>query len=167
MAANDTSTTSPVSGQELAGQIQAEQTQGEITTINQVAGVAAAMFNERAATVLHQADIAGVGRGFQLSPEQVQATLTKADQTIADLNAMLSSAGRAEAAVHTPGPDPASVQMTTTVQRTLKNLVANTQSLIDYWTAWRSKLAQAKQNYLNTEHLTEQQWHQQAQGMNA
>lgn len=104
------------------------------------------------------AETAAVGPGFQFTPEQIDLQLHQCQQHLTDLYEDLATASRAMDTVHEPAPDGASVTQANAVRGMLNNTVAVIRADIAYLADWQSRLTAAKQNYLTTEHLSEQQW---------
>ena len=114
---------------------------------------------------IQQQTAAAIGKGFQFTPEQIEAQLVHASRQLADLNHDRTMAQGAEQAVHSPAPDLASVAQADAVRRMMANTRNVIESHIGYLTAWQTSLNQAKANYLTTERVTEAQWQRLAKGL--
>ena len=111
------------------------------------------------------AETAAVGPGFQFTPEQIDLQLHQCQQHLADLNNDLQLARHTVDVVHEPAPDGASVTQAAAVRSMLINTISVIQADIAYLTDWQQRLTAAKQNYLTTEQVTEQQWTRLTQGL--
>lgn len=125
--------------------------------------------NPRAAELDYQhaqaAATAATGAGFEFTPEQISTQLAHCEQQLKELATDLVSAQTAEQALHAPAPDAASVAQAAAVRNMLTETVAAIQADIAYLTDWQTKLSQAQTQYMNTEHLTADQWSKLANGL--
>lgn len=110
---------------------------------------------------------AATGAGFEFTPEEVELQLRHCQEQLRDLNDDLQSAQYAKAAVHEPAPDAASVAQANAVRDMFSSTIDVINADIAYLANWQSQLNAAKQNYMNTERLTEQQWTKLSQGLQA
>lgn len=106
----------------------------------------------------------GIGAGFEFDPLQIQSQIAQCSQLLAELQADLVAAQLAEAAIQPPAPDPASVAQATAVKGMFTETVAAIRSSIDYLSTWQSQVSQAKDSYLNTEHVTTDEWNRLTNG---
>ncbi len=127
--------------------------------------------NPRAAELDYQhaqaAATAATGAGFEFTPEQINTQLAHCKEQIADLQTDLQQAQQAQLAVHPPAPDAASVAQAKAVQNMLAQTAAAIEADIAYLTDWQAKLTDAQTRYMETEHLTADQWNRLANGLQA
>jgi hypothetical protein len=156
----------------LVGQIQDEAAQAQATAqANDPEDPGTGGINPRTVQAkLHAAQVAtgaATGPGFEFTPEQVGLQLRHCEGQINDLRWDLGLARQAVAAVHEPAPDPASVAQADAVRNMLESTFEVINADIAYLTDWQNKLLAAKQNYMTTENLSEQQWTRLSQGLQA
>lgn len=124
--------------------------------------------NPRAAELDYQhaqtAAAAATGAGFEFTPEQINTQLAHCEQQLKELATDLFSAQSAEQAVHPPAPDAASVAQANAVRNMLNETIAAIRADMDYLTDWQNKLTDAQTRYMETEHLTADQWNRLANG---
>jgi hypothetical protein len=113
------------------------------------------------------ATTAAIGAGFEFTPDEVEVQLKHCQHQLSDLRNDLLDAQQAVKLVHWPAPDGASKTQADAVQRMLVSTVNVINADIAYLTNWQNKLNAAKQNYMNTEHLNEQEWTRLSQGLQA
>jgi hypothetical protein len=127
--------------------------------------------NPRAAELDYQhaqtAAAAATGAGFEFTPEQINMQLAHCKQQLSDLNTDLNTAQYAQGAVHPPAPDAASVAQANAVRNMLAQTEDAIRADIAYLTDWQAKLTDAQTRYMETEHLTADQWNRLANGMQA
>jgi alpha/beta superfamily hydrolase len=125
--------------------------------------------NPRAAELDYQhaqaAAAAATGAGFEFTPEQINTQLAHCEQQLKELATDLFSAQSAEQAVHAPAPDAASVAQANAVRNMLTETIAAIRADMAYLTDWQTKLTDAQTLYMETEHLTADQWNRLANGM--
>lgn len=110
----------------------------------------------------------GAGSGFQLNPEQIDAQIQKAQQLLNELRNDKTDADTAARAAAIPAAgDDASVNAAKGISQSYSNLSHAIDRQIQYLQGWLGKLNTAKQNYLNQEHLTADQWDRLSKGLSA
>lgn len=108
---------------------------------------------------------AATGAGFEFTPEQINTQLAHCKQQLNDLQNDLQDAEQAEAAVHPPAPDDASVAQANAVRNMLSETVASIKADINYLSQWQETLTQAQARYIQTEQLTTDEWNRLANGV--
>lgn len=156
----------------LIDQIHTEAAQAQVTTqANDPEDPGTGGINPRTVQAkIHYAQVAtaaATGAGFEFTPEEVALQLKHCQEQLSDLNDDLYSAQQAQIAVHEPAPDAASVAQANAVRDMFSNTVDVIKADIAYLTNWQNQLNAAKQNYMTTEHLSEQQWAKLSQGLQA
>lgn len=125
--------------------------------------------NPRAAVLDYEhaqtAATAATGAGFEFTPEQINTQLAHCTEQLNDLRGDLLTAQHAEQAVHPPAPDAASVAQANAVRNMLTQTVAAIQADITYLSQWQATLTAAQARYMQTEHLTTDQWNRLANGV--
>jgi hypothetical protein len=140
--------------QPTIGQIRVEEIQGIVNIIDGVFGVPATGSR--------------TGNGFAFTPEQLDNLASRATEQIHQLDA---SVLQIRPFVHKdlrPAPDQqGSGVQATAVTKSFADLEGRMTSQKFYLQKWLAALNKAKQNYIAQEHLTEDQWHQLAKGIQA
>jgi hypothetical protein len=113
------------------------------------------------------ATTAAIGPGFEFTPEEVELQLKHCQKQLSDLRNDLLDAQQTAKFVHWPAPDEASKAQAEAVRSMMDSMVNVIRADIAYLTNWQNKLTAAKQNYITTEHLNEQQWTRLSQGLQA
>ncbi|HEX7660067.1 MAG TPA: hypothetical protein VF444_11375 [Pseudonocardiaceae bacterium] len=110
---------------------------------------------------------ARAGKGFVFSPQQIQEVLDDLQAVLLNLQRDLQLARRAHDAINAPSPDPVSLMY----EKNARDLTArNMEAVESHYNAIRDyhdKLAAAKDNYMQTEGLTKDQWNRLASGLDA
>lgn len=109
-------------------------------------------------------DEAAVGNGFQFTPEQIEKLISHAQRLIEQ---QLSDRQHVEKImnVRPPSPDEAgSVMHARALSKWGENLLKLIENDRDFLNKWLTTLTQAKQRYMETEHLTADQWMRLAKG---
>ena len=112
--------------------------------------------------------VAGMGKGYQFSPEQIDDQLNKCAQLMQALQQHVRDADTA--AYHfsfAPANDPVSQKMAKAHTQWAKDLATNLQNQVTRVQQWIDTLTQAKQNYMTQEHLSADQWHRLTLGLEA
>lgn len=105
---------------------------------------------------------------FAMSPEQLDAQIKQRQQVILDLQSDQQAASAARLAVQPPAADPAgSVMQANAFKDSLAALRDQIQADIQTVTQWLNTLTTAKRNYMEQEHVTEDQWKRLALGLEA
>lgn len=106
-----------------------------------------------------------MGGGFEFTPQQIDLQISRCSQMLSELGADVQAAQAAQMAVHPPAPDGASVAQANAV----KNFFAQTESAfqagLNFVSRWQTNLANAKANYMQTEHLTADEWNRISNGI--
>jgi hypothetical protein len=156
----------------LTAQIQAETAQAQATDrANDPEDPSTGGIDPRTAQAkLHHAQTAtaaATGAGFEFTPEQVDTQLKHCQNLLNDLRNDLQDAQAANEGVYEPAPDAASVAQADAVRNMMANAVNVIKADIAYVKNWQNQLNAARENYLTTEHLSEEQWNRLALGLQA
>lgn len=109
--------------------------------------------------------VAALGQGFQFSPEQIEQGLKDIAQQLVNLDNRKRTIGLARDALKTaPSPDPASISHRDAATRSLSTAMATVDNHMTALKEFRGKLLAAKQNYLDQERVTADQWNRLAGG---
>lgn len=105
---------------------------------------------------------------FAMSPEQIEAQLSQCKQILYDLGTDQAAAIRARQIVQPPAADTAgSVMQANAFKDSLGALRDQIQTDIQTLTQWQDMLNKAKQDYMEQEHVTADQWTRLALGLEA
>jgi hypothetical protein len=170
---NNAGSTSTPPDPALVAQIQSETAQAQATTrANDPEDPATGGINARTAQAkirhAQATDAAAVGAGFEFTPEQIETLLPQCNDLRTQFEWARYKAQEAAQSVQPPAPDEAgSVLAANQIKQSLTNFVGVAQSQVDFLAWWEHELIRAKQDYLQTEHLTEEQWQRLAKGLDA
>jgi hypothetical protein len=113
------------------------------------------------------ATTAAIGAGFEFTPEEVELQLKHCNQQLVELrNDLMTTKDTLEIKLD-PADDDASRMQAYAVKSMLASTVNVINADIAYLMSWQNKLNIAKQNYMTTEQLNEQQWAMLSQGLQA
>lgn len=147
-------------GKRIADEIEIERDQAAATEIS-AAIIAMAPINLAGAAIA----MSGVGSGFQFSPEQIATQQKRCQQLKEDLRAdqfRIMQIGE----VDPPAPDKAgSVLQAESFRKLGVDLMKRNHSQIEFLEQWARRLADAKRDYMQQEHVTEPQWDRLARGL--
>jgi metal-dependent amidase/aminoacylase/carboxypeptidase family protein len=146
-------------------EIQHEQVQAFVTEMNEVVAAVSGMFDPAVEVASQRETTAAIGSGFQFTPEQIEKLIKQCqdliDQYKNDRRDMLQIAR-----VTPPSPDEAgSVTHAMALTKWAENLLKLSESDIQFLEQWKNTLTQAKQRYMETEHVTADQWTRLAKGL--
>ena len=110
---------------------------------------------------------AGAGKGFEFSPQQIDDILKDAQGLLNDLRGDIRLAQQAHAAVKAPSPDPVSLKYEKAAKDMTQRNVAVIQSHFNAINDFYQKLLATKNNYIENEGLTAEQWNRLASGLDA
>ena len=123
--------------------------------------------NPRAAELDYQhaqtAAAAATGAGFEFTPEQINTQLAHCTGQSSRRTCSVRSPAEQELFIQ-PAPDAASVAQANAVRNMLTETIAAIRADIAYLTDWQNKLTDAQTRYMETEHLTADQWYRLANG---
>lgn len=166
-AGNDPNVSLPVADQATVREIQGEENQAIHTEVQQVVSVVSGMFNPAAEAAQQARTAAGMGKGFQFTPEQIEDQLKQCSALVEDFRHDQRDI-RVIMAVKPPSPDEAgSVLHANAVRKFGQDLWKRNLSQIQFLTDWMNKLNQAKQAYMENEQLSEAQWNSLAKRLSA
>ncbi|MGH3623049.1 MAG: PE domain-containing protein [Sciscionella sp.] len=144
----------------IAEEIEIERDQAVATEIS-AAIVAMAPVTMAGAAIA----MSGVGSGFQFSPEQIATQLKHCQQLKEDLRADQVCIMQIEE-VDPPAPDKAgSALQAKSFHKLGVDLMKRNHSQIEFLEQWARRLADAKRDYMQQEHVTEHQWNRLARGL--
>lgn len=148
-----------IADQKTVSQIEGEQQQVYEQDLQEIEAAVVGVFDPSVETALRAQATAAMGRGYVFSPVQVDGLVRRAqDQSdrLRSYQQMIEPIQRIDLA---PAPDQAgSVMQASAVTKSFENLNTRIKSQINFLTDWINKLNRAKQNYMQQEHLTEEEW---------
>ena len=110
--------------------------------------------------------LAGIGKGFQFSPEEIDDQLTKCSQLAKSLRQRQQDARDAVVYLSVaPATDPVSQKITKAHVAWAQDMATNAKNRITQLQQWIDTLNQAKTTYMDQEHLSEDQWHRLTLGL--
>ncbi|HEX7660455.1 MAG TPA: PE domain-containing protein [Pseudonocardiaceae bacterium] len=164
--ADDSSTTdgsSDVTPDQLKAQIQQNQAQ---TAAN--AELAAMPGGGMFAIANTVGQLAGMGKGYQFSPEEIENQITQCGQQMDELRQHMRDANTAAQYFSVASAaDPVSQKAAKAHTQWATDLATNLRHRTTELQQWMDQLNQAKKAYMDQEHLSEDQWHRLTLGLEA
>lgn len=157
-ASTDPNVNVPQADDATVREIRCEQAQAAVTDANQavVSGISGPAAPP---------DAAAIGNGFQFTPEQIENLIGHAQRLIEQCQTDRADIERIML-VKPPSPDEAgSVLHAGTLSKWGKNLMRLSEADLAFLNSWLTTLTQAKQRYMETEHMSAEQWAKLAKGM--